>query len=368
MLPSLLFFHTQSIPFGINNSTTCGYGDKEPTHQASKLFTIVFAIYGVIILGVFIGIFGNYISEAQSHALRKLRKRKQSQILNTLFHETTTTTSNDNDNDNNNSPNHTKSESGKRSRSSSRSPIEESGFWRDHITLADDVWTVFRMELPSITLVAVLAWILGIREHWDKTSILYFSIMAATTTGYGDYTPTNQFDKVYCIFFYPLAVAVFGEVLGRIATVYIRRKQRIAETKFLHRTLTMCDIRNMDSNDDGAVDREDFVTFMLVALQKVDRSTIDELREIFDRLDTHGDGLLDAGDLIDLAEENYLPTLERIAKQSENFLSKPIEDILEKEGRLSFSTSSVPSKKHRRFHTVVWDWIFEASRYTLFLT
>lgn len=68
----------------------------------------------------------------------------------------------------------------------------------------------------------------------------------------------------------------------------------------------------MDANDDGAVDREEFILFMLQALQKVDRSTVNELRDIFDSLDSNGNGLLEFDDLIEYRQDNYLPALEHV--------------------------------------------------------
>lgn len=38
---------------------------------------------------------------------------------------------------------------------------------------------------------------------------------------------------------------------------------------------------------------------MLVALQKVEQETIDDLKQIFHSLDTNGNGILDRGDLLD---------------------------------------------------------------------
>jgi potassium channel subfamily K len=159
----------------------------EPTTEAGKLFTILFAIYGVIILGVFIGVFGNFISHAQTQAMKKFRKNHQARMLDTLF--------------------------GPPPRPSSKCggdaiviSVEETGFWRDHISLADDIWGVVQSEFASILTVAGLAIVLGYREGWGLTSTLYFSIMAATTTGYGDYTPATQIDKLYSILFLPLAV------------------------------------------------------------------------------------------------------------------------------------------------------------------
>lgn len=318
---SPIFFHplTLSLTPTIIISTTCGYGDLEPSTVAGQFFTIVFAIYGVIILGVFIGIFGSFISEAQSKAMKRFQHKRQYQMIETLF------------------------------RHSDR-PLEESGFWRDHVSLADDIWKVVTAEFPLIGLVAVMALILGIREGWGLTSTLYFCIMAATTTGYGDYTPKTQIDKLYCVIFLPLAVAVFGEVLGRIATIYIQRKQRIAQAKFLHRSLTLCDLRNMDTDADGKVSREEFLCFMLVALQKVDRETVEQLKSIFDSLDTNRNGLLEEQDIVELAEDNYLPTVKQIQKELDAS-SEMGQQLLQM--NIMRNLTPPENNRHRRHHTVL---------------
>lgn len=311
--------------FTVTVSTTCGYGDKEPTTVPGKIFTIFFAIYGVIILGVFIAIFGAFISEAQTMAMKRFQVKQQNQMMETLFGQSTRI-----------------------------ADLDKTGFWSDHVSLADDIWKVIRAESPLILLVGVMAMILGVREGWDWTSTLYFCIMAATTTGYGDYTPTKQLDKLYCVILLPLAVAVFGEILGRIANIYIQRKQRVAQTKFLHQSLTLCDIRNMDSDEDGRVDLSEFMSFMLIALQKVDRRTIDELKTIFHALDSNGNGFLEEGDLDELVQVNYLPTLERIRKELEAS-SADLDRKLSKRLSSALISSSEPRTKprlHQRSHTV----------------
>ena len=242
---------------------------------------IFFATYGVIILGIFIGIVGHEISQAQEKAVNQLRKGRQLQVIQTLF-------------------------------AGEDASDQPEGFLKDHVTLLDDIRQVVNAELPSVLLVAFAAYILGLREHWSLTSTMYFCVMSATTTGFGDYTPKTQIDKVYCIFFLPVAVCVFGEVLGRIASIYIRQKQRKAERKFLHRSLTLCDLRRMDTNSDGMVDMEEFLTFMLVTIGKVDKETIDELRSIYHSLDTNGNGTLEQDDLVAVTTRNRIPALQEL--------------------------------------------------------
>lgn len=176
-----------SLYFAVSTFTTCGYGDKEPTTIAGQLFTIVFAIYGVIILGVFIGIVGNFLSEHQREATLTSQEEYGDQVLESLFAGIEEETMANKNGSQTTHTNHRHRYTYKEARDD---------FLGDQISLADDIWFVVRNEAKPIGLVALGGLILGIREGWDLTSILYFCIMAASTTGYGDYTPVYQADKV----------------------------------------------------------------------------------------------------------------------------------------------------------------------------
>lgn len=287
-----------SLYFAVSTFTTVGYGDLEPQSQSSQLFTIFFAVYGVIILGIFIGVVGHSISEGRAATTRRWKRNQKRRLLHHLF------------------PDY---------RPPSLYPPSEGdpliqqarrhSWWSDNVSLLDDVWNVCKVEAPEILLVMLLALILGLREGWTMTSTFYFCIMSASTTGYGDYVPKTNSDKIYCIFFLPLSVAVFGEVLGRIATLYISRRNRELEYSHLHRTVTLCDLKRMDANNDGMVDREEFLIFLLVALQKVDEEFIDELKAIFVALDRNGNGKLEKDDLVALNERPAWTDLQRRVSQ-----------------------------------------------------
>lgn len=274
-----------SLYFAVATFTTVGYGDQEPTTVGGQAFTIVFAIYGILILGVFIGIFGHSVSEAQAQAVRNMKRKDQSRLLRLLFHD--------------------RNNSATRGRKDDVRKLEEN-FITDHTSLFQVCVQVCREEFPQIALVMLFASILGYREGWSITSTIYFAVMSASTTGFGNYAPTTQADKIYCIFFFPISVAVFGEVLGRIAGTYIQQKYRTREQLFLKRSITMCDLNRMDADDDGEVHLGDFLSFMLVALQKVDQESIDELKALFKSLDSNGNGVLDKEDVVAIAEASPL--------------------------------------------------------------
>ena len=283
---SYVFEHwsiVDSIYFAVATFTTVGYGDLEPSTVGGQLFTIFFAIYGIIILGVFIGIFGHSVSEAQARTVKKLQKKDQSRLLRMLFTDY----------------------SSQRKEKADRQALKEN-FITDHQMLFEGIKQVCWEEYPQIAVVMLLATILGYREGWTITSTLYFSIMSASTTGFGDYTPTTEVNKIYCIFFFPISVAVFGEVLGKIAGIYVQHKFRKSEQDFLKRAITLCDLNRMDADSNGEVELGEFLSFMLVALQKVDQESIDELISLFKSLDSNGNGVLDKDDIVEIAESSPL--------------------------------------------------------------
>ena len=157
----------------------------------------MFACYGVVILGIFIGIIGHAVSETQAQAVRKLKRGRQKHLLRALF----------------------------QSHRRVDSPVQweqHESILGQHATLLEDATGVCRAELPEILVVVLLAYILGVREGWSLTSTMYFAIMSASTTGYGDYTPKTQIDKLYCIFFLPLSVAeVYASIRNATCVVWI---------------------------------------------------------------------------------------------------------------------------------------------------
>jgi potassium channel subfamily K len=76
------------------------------------------------------------------------------------------------------------------------------------------------------------------------------------------------------------------------------RKRNHAEETFLQRGLTMRDLSTLDLDSDGKVTKAEFLTYMLVALQKVSQEDMDELLVVFDRLDVDKSGTLTPEDLV----------------------------------------------------------------------
>ena len=120
----------------------------------------------------------------------------------------------------------------------------------------------------------------------------YWSLVTGMTLGIGDVTPSRKYVRLFCIFFIPFCVAVLGEFLARVASAYMQRKQKQKEEDFMGRSLTLCDLETMDTDLDGEVSKAEFLSYMLVALQKVEQDDIAQILALFDRLDkTHSNCL-----------------------------------------------------------------------------
>ena len=115
---------------------------------------------------------------------------------------------------------------------------------------------------------------------------------------YGDYSPDTHREKLLAIFYIPIAVAVMGHWLGVVANFIIEGRSSRFRKRIRQREMTLQDLECMDADGDGHVTRAEFLEFMLLAMDKVDKELIDELREHFNRWDATHSGELSKQDLV----------------------------------------------------------------------
>jgi EF-hand domain pair/Ion channel len=122
-------------------------------------------------------------------------------------------------------------------------------------------------------------------------------VISGTTVGLGEYSPKNPAVRLAAVFFLPLAVAVVGQFLGRVASAYMDREKRRVEKEYLSRTLTLCDLQRMDTDQNGKVDQAEFLSYMLVAIQRVSKEDVEQIARLFRKLDRTKEGVLTKNDL-----------------------------------------------------------------------
>ena len=94
----------------------------------------------------------------------------------------------------------------------------------------------------------------------------------------------------------------------------MERKRFQVEGAFLERTMTLADLKTMDVNHDGKVSELEFITYMLVAMQKVEDQDLKDLRMLFHRLDKGKSGTIDKQDLVHLSQLNREDPNQRASK------------------------------------------------------
>lgn len=176
------------------------------------------------------------------------------------------------------------------------------------------------VELPIIAMLLTLACLLGMPADRSIIESIYFAVVSATTIGFGDFYPSSTVTRAVCIFYLPFCVGVFGQVLSKIAGFYMDWKARQADKKFLKRSLALRDLKAMDVNGDGKVCYGEFLSFVLVALEKIDQGEVDEVKILFNTLDVNGTGFLEKEDLVKLANsvDPAMPQTDSIKRMAVN--------------------------------------------------
>ena len=148
--------------FTVVTFTTCGYGDLVPVGDLERLFTLIFIIVGITLLGgicltiLFESVFGYYedvISAAKERSVEKFmiesKDKVEKKSRNLYFHEEI---------------------------SSIETEDDETPSYFDAI----------RKLWPFLFLISIGGAYIGYAEKWDVITTLYFFIVTATSVGYGD--------------------------------------------------------------------------------------------------------------------------------------------------------------------------------------
>ncbi|KAG1699473.1 hypothetical protein DVH05_012886 [Phytophthora capsici] len=259
--------------------TTVGYGDVIPKTTAGKAFTIFFAFYGICTIGVALGQLASWFLQRQKHVTKMATRKLLSNVENAAA----------------------------TARSTASFQNKEAKMLQKDQT--ETHWKRFQGSLPTWArkvfsdsnralvhafvpiIVSILSGlIVGAIEGWHILDCFYYTIITITTVGFGDFSPKSPSAKLYAIFYLPLAVVSVAHGVGSILNEFSARS--VMKTK-----ISMKELLDMDADGDGKVSKLEYLSYMLVKLNKADQDEIDGIIAQFHKLDRDGSGELDRDDL-----------------------------------------------------------------------
>lgn len=245
-----------ALYFSIVSFTTVGYGDISPKSDAGKLFNCFFAVMGIIIIGISLGYIGQHFVQIQLNALSKQQENDE-------FHD--------------------------------EGPLEAKK--------PSGILTFLYAILPTLLTIIIGSVVFGLIEGWSWIDSLYWCIITTSTVGYGDLSPSGSASRWVAIFFIPVGVSVVSATIGNVANIFVKAEMEKAHKTFLGREVTLRHLEQMDIDGDGEVSMLEFVEHMLLAMDKVDQTMLNELHAQFNRLDVDGSGGLQKNDIEIYREE-----------------------------------------------------------------
>jgi potassium channel subfamily K len=126
----------------------------------------------------------------------------------------------------------------------------------------------------------------GYVKTW--TDAFYMSVITLTTVGFGDHAPRSDVGRaVGCVWmlFGVVATANFASAFGTLIIGAQKNDHRLGK-------VTEEIFQKIDKNKDGVIERREFRTYALLKFGLVSYEDLDEIDNLFDAIDTDGDGTL----------------------------------------------------------------------------
>jgi len=252
---SFIFEHwgiIDSLYFTVVMLSTTGYGDMSPSTPGGKLFASVFALAGIVLLGLVLGVIGSQLIEAEITYSQKM-KTEATKVLEKTF----TTRSLRSHHQMDEGEGDTVMALDMHVVEKSFAPRNDSSLSMDSLQ-SQEPDSVGRLlehrekhifvsrvmkQLPGIIPLLIGGIIMAVLEHWKWYDVIYycvatatvrvsignrrsFSIIASTimflvflpsiykTIGFGDLVPHREISKLVAVFFVPIGVAMMGQILG----------------------------------------------------------------------------------------------------------------------------------------------------------
>jgi hypothetical protein len=87
------------------------------------------------------------------------------------------------------------------------------------------------LAASAVLLIATGTVVFSLLEDWSIVDSFYFSVVTATTVGFGDLTPDTDAAKLFTVVYIIFGISIIGTYLStRLKRVSIRRATSLSET------------------------------------------------------------------------------------------------------------------------------------------
>lgn len=271
----------QSLYFVIVTLTSVGYGDLAPVGEGVRLFTAMYILFGVGILGTALGeVVSSLLNVDVTPAGRVI---KWLSGIREVARD-------------NKAGTHTTDACGE---------VEKLLEAQD----ATSALTTILRTVGACLLVGTGAFA-ALEPGLSLSDALYYAVVTATTVGYGDFSPQTPLEEAFVCGYALFGTILLARSLGAVAAFPLERRREYQQKLVLEQyggeldmhelgdlQATLVELELCDFGERGSCTRSDFALAMLVRQDKVTKADVDAALRTFEKLDIDGSGELDEEDV-----------------------------------------------------------------------
>ncbi|ESQ37828.1 hypothetical protein EUTSA_v10028706mg [Eutrema salsugineum] len=251
-----------ALYFCIVTMCTIGYGDIAPLTPWTKIFAVLFVLFGFGFLDILLSGVVNYVLDLQ-----------ESMILTGIQMGSTT-----------HHHHH---------RFSAKDYIIDFEKGRMRIRIK-----VFLALCVVVLCVGVGALVLHLVEGLDLVDSVYLSVMSVTTVGYGDRAFKTLQGRLFAAAWLLVSTLAVARAFLYLAEARIDRRHRRAVRSALKREITVADLLTPDTYQHGFISKSEYIVLKLKEMGKISDKDINQVVNQFDKLDPNNLGKITLPDLL----------------------------------------------------------------------